>query len=454
MKSIGLAKFGGNSRAVREVTERRTIRVKRAASISGLVLAGFLSLMPAAGMANEFISSGGGSPAAGHAQVVAQSVIQLPDAASAWRIAEGSVSPTGDAMTAIEDGFLVDTEGVLLVTDNATGYVTRLASGEAMAIHDGVSYQRMALGNRDASFYIVGIGEDGSGPLFEGRDQQLAGVRDLDLLRDQLDRDEQVELTSDGGSIVVLATRGEVKVTSHDGKCVRLSKGSAAEFAGDIEVAGNSGQESTFVAAIVGEKLSDGVQAPPADVETEQPAEETYEIAPEDQTSGPHVEDTADPDRDGLDNTVEHQVGTDPYNEDTDGDGLDDFAEVAVWGTDPLMVDSDFDDLTDGQEVFETGTDPQDDDSDNDTLTDGPEIQYYGSDPLNPDTDGDNLMDSEAFLYGTSPTNSDTDADGLLDLDEIGRGTLPTWWDSDYDNVGDGEEIALSTDPLDINSHP
>jgi hypothetical protein len=46
--------------------------------------------------------------------------------------------------------------------------------------------------------------------------------------------------------------------------------------------------------------------------------------------------DNADPDNDGLTNLQEQQLGTDPTNPDTDGDGLADGDEVNVFNTDPL----------------------------------------------------------------------------------------------------------------------
>lgn len=58
-----------------------------------------------------------------------------------------------------------------------------------------------------------------------------------------------------------------------------------------------------------------------------------------------------DSDGDGLTDSEEQTLGTDPNNPDTDGDGLSDGAEVNVHGTDPLDADSDNDGFTDGAEV-------------------------------------------------------------------------------------------------------
>ena len=66
-----------------------------------------------------------------------------------------------------------------------------------------------------------------------------------------------------------------------------------------------------------------------------------------------------DPDRDGLTNLQEFQLGTNPINPDTDGDGLNDGDEVNKYHTNPLLADTDGDLIPDGVEIT-TGTNPLD----------------------------------------------------------------------------------------------
>ena len=76
-----------------------------------------------------------------------------------------------------------------------------------------------------------------------------------------------------------------------------------------------------------------------------------------------NVEETGEPvdtDDDGLTDEEEHELGTDPNDPDTDGDGLDDGEEVHDYGTEPLLWDSDEDGYGDGEEVHDYGTDPLD----------------------------------------------------------------------------------------------
>jgi hypothetical protein len=90
-------------------------------------------------------------------------------------------------------------------------------------------------------------------------------------------------------------------------------------------------------------------------------------------------------------------VGTD-----TDGDGLDDSVETSL-GTDPNNTDSDGDGLSDGDEVNSYGTDPTTDDTDGDGLLDQDEISLHKSDPTSTDTHGDGLLDGVINAAGYSP---------------------------------------------------
>jgi len=157
-----------------------------------------------------------------------------------------------------------------------------------------------------------------------------------------------------------------------------------------------------------------------------------------------HLFEDSDFDSDGLSNAAEEEAGTNPYDADTDGDGLLDFDEVRVHLTNPLHWDSDGDVLNDFVEVTRYRTDPTRADSDGDGLSDREELLEYGTDPLDRDTDKDGLIDSEEKRLGSNPKKVDTDGDGLYDGDEvIVHHTNPVLPDSDGEGISDKDEVML-----------
>lgn len=99
-----------------------------------------------------------------------------------------------------------------------------------------------------------------------------------------------------------------------------------------------------------------------------------------------------DPDRDGLENLSEFRSGTDPLEEDSDTDGVEDGDE-----------DADRDRVDNYNEQHE-GTRPDDRDTDNDGKSDARE-----------DADRDGLKNGHEDLTGNDPLVADTDGDGVVD---------------------------------------
>ena len=189
-----------------------------------------------------------------------------------------------------------------------------------------------------------------------------------------------------------------------------------------------------------------------------------------------------DTDGDGLNDGQEIRLGTDPTDKDTDGDSCEDGYEIQYsiqFGLDPLdpsdcpprQTDSDCDGLTDSEEQ-KLGTNPNNPDTDGDGLWDGYELGIsYNPDPFNcaqqnfqnnvynptghtsdptlKDTDGDGLSDGEEQKLGTDPNNPDTDGDGLSDGEEQKLGTDPNNPDTDGDGISDGAEVIGGLNPRD-----
>ena len=166
-----------------------------------------------------------------------------------------------------------------------------------------------------------------------------------------------------------------------------------------------------------------------------------------------------DADADGVSNSQEFELGTDPLNSDTDGDGVSDYDEINTYHTDALAVDSDGDNISDGDEIKNYHTNPNSSDSDNDGLTDYQEIFNYRTDPNKLDTDGDGLGDGWEQEYGFNPlvdsgeATLDNDDDGLNNLAEFAAGTNPSRADTDFDGLNDYQEInETNTDVLKADS--
>lgn len=160
-----------------------------------------------------------------------------------------------------------------------------------------------------------------------------------------------------------------------------------------------------------------------------------------------HWDSDVDSDGDGLLDIFENYYGLDPYNPDSDSDGLNDYDEIYTYGTDPLLADTDGDGLSDGVEVHNYGSSPISADTDGDGLGDFDEINTYGTNPISADTDADGLEDGDEIdTYQTNPLVADTDGDGLEDGIEINFGTNPLLADSDGDGLSDYDEVAYDGD--------
>ena len=167
----------------------------------------------------------------------------------------------------------------------------------------------------------------------------------------------------------------------------------------------------------------------------------------------------SDTDDDDLTLLEEFQIGTNPWNADSDGDGLGDGWELRYnesLGVNPLInasstelsSDTDGDGLTLLQEA-QGNTDPSKDDSvlddDKDGLTNKLEVQI-GSDPFSNDTDDDGIPDEYEYLNGLSLNKDDAagdlDKDGLNNLLEFQLGSTGNNSDTDSDGIPDGYEYA------------
>lgn len=170
---------------------------------------------------------------------------------------------------------------------------------------------------------------------------------------------------------------------------------------------------------------------------------------------------------------------TDPQNNDTDGDGLNDSYEALILLTDPTEVDTDGDGISDGIEVNglygfpEQPSDPRDNNTDDDHLDDGEEdingngiVDEGETDPTRiedeGDIDGDGLQNWEENLTCTFWNVSDSDGGGINDGDELDfmRNTNPCMstidleftiltWDANVNSLQLNSTENINRNPID-----
>ena len=166
-----------------------------------------------------------------------------------------------------------------------------------------------------------------------------------------------------------------------------------------------------------------------------------------------------DQDGDGLWDHEEKILGTDMYNNDSDGDSVSDGDEVNQYLLNPLVADIDLDTDEDGipniEEIDVYQSNVENPDTDFDGISDWDEINVYGTNLLSSDTDEDGLSDDYEILYDfLDPTNADDalqdyDEDNLSNLDERNWGCDPGNPDTDGDTLLDGDEVKrYFTNPL------
>ncbi len=151
-------------------------------------------------------------------------------------------------------------------------------------------------------------------------------------------------------------------------------------------------------------------------------------------SAGAFAGGSRDRDGDGMPNKWEAANGLNPDKPNADGnpdhDSLRNLGEFRN-DTDPKEEDTDEDGIDDGDEVKEFDTDPTDDDSDDDGVEDGDD-----------DSDDDGVDDEDEDDTGEScrADDDDSDHDGIDDEDENENESDPDDADSDDDGIDDGNE--------------
>lgn len=234
-------------------------------------------------------------------------------------------------------------------------------------------------------------------------------------------------------------TDGNISAT--DGNAAALGPGNASAAPGTVTRGGSGtdllGPDGTYSVSEVSPSTVSTGDSAPAPAPIYEPAPEYVEPV----VSEPVAATTGDSDGDNYPDADELAIGLDPYNPDTDNDGIADGDEILIYGTDPYFWDTDGDGRADGDELFGGGTDPLIYDGEGAATNGGGETAAV-AEPLS----------TEGATSGTA--GADSDGDRLADADEAALGTDPNSPDSDGDGYYDGDEAALGTSPHDATSFP
>lgn len=447
-----------------------------------------LALASIVGVLAQALGPAGPSPAQGNASVIAQGVANVEEVDTRWRVSAFRVEAGAEPVSIEHPAFVLSGTTPLLVTDVDSDARQRVASGEAAFLSPGQTVRLETFGPPEQFTFLelspadatVSIGEQGgeSEPFIP-----QPGVRDFDLVRHVGNAGDESALDGGAGATLIYLVAGQLTVTGDDGAPATLVAGQAQAFDGPVSITSDT-DGTTYVAAYIGAVVEFEDSATPAASPVASPAatEETPSAPQAGNVIGSTPEAPADgdgdPDSDGLTNSQEAELGTDPNLADSDDDGINDSEEVNTYGSDPLNLDSDGDLLYDGGELVR-GTDVLGTDSDGDGLTDGNEEYIVGTDPADPDSDGDGVNDGQEVEAGTDPLeaddaadsgdepdpeptaaadagggNLDPDGDGLTNDREAAAGTDPNDGDSDDDGVNDSNEVDFGSDPLDDTSYP
>jgi hypothetical protein len=248
------------------------------------------------------------TPATGHAEVIAQGVVALPNEEVAWRTVRYRAEPAPDAPFAEQPlSFVVASTAAILLVDQATAAQTRLGPGEAALVPAGTIQQRASLSDTPAGYLAIELvpagAPDAAGTVLQEGQAFVAsaGLHDLDLMRDVLTGDETLTVPNTGEKNLILVTEGALGVGRPDQEPATLLAGEAATFDGELAVgvavpegAGTKASDrdsAAFVVAVIGPAVAPPALPPPA--ATTAPPEAT--TAPPTTTEAPPNATTAPP---------------------------------------------------------------------------------------------------------------------------------------------------------------
>lgn len=330
------------------------------------------------------------------AAIVAQGLVYVESDEIVWRARQIDIPAVADAVSigADDASFLLQRTGETVVRNDVTNKRTRIEVGEAFFAPAGDAYTRANYVEAESQAWLVELTVPDAEPdtatggdvFYESESfgDVPTGTYDAELTRGVLFPDEEDFFLVQTGSAMVMATYGSIEVTSGTDPAVTLEVGDGQLVTGDVAIRNGGPEPVAYVVAAIGAPVADpaatddGEDATPGATDdgtpeaadpvddgdvTEDVTGDAADDVTGDASGGVPVvdgDDGTDSDGDRLTDAQEAQLGTDPFVQDTDGDGIDDGTEVIDFGTDPINPDSDADGFSDGDEQYIFGTDPLD----------------------------------------------------------------------------------------------
>jgi hypothetical protein len=214
------------------------------------------------------IAAAGSAPpplAVGHAEVIAQGLVDFPDGTFHWQVAEGRLAADVDP-TAVPEAvtFVLADDGVVDIAGTVASY--RLGVGEA-AMLPAFSMAALSTAGDSATYWtlsIANVTQTGGAGATGGSFALDAALRDVDLVRDVLVTGETLMIPDQDATTLLLVTGGTVDATSDRGDLIDLADGDAATLDGELTISNDGNEDATVVAAVIGPTLPAPEQAPQA----------------------------------------------------------------------------------------------------------------------------------------------------------------------------------------------
>jgi hypothetical protein len=207
------------------------------------------------------------SPAVGHAQVIAHGIATMPGGEMVWRVAAPrAAAPNRSLAAAQEAGFVLADAGVVALANGDGTLWQRIAPGEAAWTSPDSLWAVVSLAEQVKPYYDIALVPAASlsqaDRATSGAPFDLPGGRafDLVLVRDVLIRNEESDIAGTGAPGLLLVTSGMVTVASASGGAVDLAAGDVGEIDGDTVITATSRAPASFVIALVGPEVPQGVK--------------------------------------------------------------------------------------------------------------------------------------------------------------------------------------------------